>query len=190
MIPGPSSTEVALYIGYRRAGWRGLLIAGACFILPAALIVTAIAWAYVRFGRLPAVGGALYGVKAVIIAIVAQALVAFAQSALKSRWLFALACGAAVASAMGAPPVAVLVAAGCACAVTRAAQRARSDAALLIWTGAGASTVCWSSRRAREALSHLPEGRGRRVRQRLRPPRVPPSGPRRADALALGGTVD
>src|SRR5579859_8217901 len=76
LIPGPSSTEVAIYVGYRRAGWRGLLIAGVCFILPAALIVTAIAWAYTRYGRLPAVGSALYGVKPVMIAIVAQALVA------------------------------------------------------------------------------------------------------------------
>ena len=77
LIPGPSSTEVAIYVGYRRAGWRGLLVAGLCFILPAALMVTAIAWAYVRYGRLPAVGGVLYGIKAVIIAIVAQALVVF-----------------------------------------------------------------------------------------------------------------
>jgi len=140
LIPGPSSTEVALYIGYRRAGWRGLLIAGACFILPAALIVTAIAWAYVRFGRLPAVGGALYGIKAVIIAIVAQALVAFAWSALKSRWLVVLAVGAAVASVLGAPPVAVLVLAGSACAALRAARGSRSDAAFLMWMGGGAST--------------------------------------------------
>ena len=139
LIPGPSSTEVALYIGYWRAGWRGLLIAGACFILPAALIVTAIAWAYARFGRLPAVGGALFGIKAVIIAIVAQALVAFARSAPKSGWLIVLAMGAAVASVLGAPPVAVLVTAGCASAATRAARRRRPDAAFLVWTGGGAS---------------------------------------------------
>jgi chromate transporter len=130
---------VALYIGYRRAGWRGPLIAGACFILPAALIVTAMAWGYVRFGRLPAVGGALYGIKAVIIAIVAQALVAFARSAPKSSWLAVLALGAAVASVLGAPPVAILVTAGCANATTRAAWRPSSDAAFLVWTGGGAS---------------------------------------------------
>src|ERR1700679_1104850 len=77
LIPGPSSTEVAIYVGYRRAGWRGLGGAGLCLILPAALMVTAIAWAYVRYGRFPAVGGVLYGVKAAVIAIVVQALVAF-----------------------------------------------------------------------------------------------------------------
>jgi chromate transporter len=141
LIPGPSSTQVAIYVGYRRAGWRGLLMAGLCFILPAAVMVTAIAWAYVRFGRLPAVGGALYGVKAVIIAIVGQALVAFARTAVKSRWLLVLALGAAAGTVMGAPPGAVLVIAGIASAATRAVRRAGPDASLLVWTGWGTSTV-------------------------------------------------
>jgi chromate transporter len=141
LIPGPNSTELAIYIGYRRAGWRGLLTAGLCFILPAAAMVTAIAWSYVRFGRLPAVGGALYGVKAVIIAIVAKALVSFARTAVKSKWLFALALAAAAASVMGAPPLSVLVVAGCASAATRATRRARPDASLLVWTGWGTSTA-------------------------------------------------
>jgi chromate transporter len=112
LIPGPSSTEVAIYVGYRRAGWRGLLVAGLCFILPAALMVAAIAWAYVRFGRLPAVGGALYGIKPVIIAVVVQALVAFGRTAIKSRWLLALGAAAVVANALGASPVLVLLGAG------------------------------------------------------------------------------
>jgi chromate transporter len=59
LIPGPNSTELAIHIGLARAGWPGLLVAGACFILPAALIVGALAWAYVRYGALPqAVGHA------------------------------------------------------------------------------------------------------------------------------------
>src|SRR5271154_1182023 len=53
LIPGPSSTEVAIFVGHLKRGWRGLLVAGCCFIVPAALIVLAIAWAYVRFGSLP-----------------------------------------------------------------------------------------------------------------------------------------
>src|SRR5882757_6163824 len=65
LIPGPNSTELAIHIGHARAGWPGLLVAGACFILPAAVVVTAIAWAYVKFGTLPAVAGVLYGVKPV-----------------------------------------------------------------------------------------------------------------------------
>ena len=67
LIPGPNSTELAIHVGYRRAGWPGLLVAGACFILPAAIIVTAIAWAYVRVGHLPTAGALMYGVKPIII---------------------------------------------------------------------------------------------------------------------------
>lgn len=128
LIPGPSSTEVAIYVGYRRAGWRGLLVAGLCFILPAAFMVTAIAWAYVRYGRLPAVGGVLYGVKAVIIAIVGQALVAFGRTAITSAWLLALAGAAALASVLGASPVVVLIAAG----LVSAAARLRSSARMAV----------------------------------------------------------
>src|SRR5271155_4390434 len=70
LIPGPNSTEMAIHIGHDRAGWTGLVVAGACFIVPAVVIVTAIAWVYVRFGALPEVAGAMYGIKPVIIAIV------------------------------------------------------------------------------------------------------------------------
>src|SRR5437879_3479514 len=52
LIPGPSSTELAIHIGYLRGGWPGLLVAGICFIVPAACIVAALAWAYVHFGKL------------------------------------------------------------------------------------------------------------------------------------------
>ena len=133
LIPGPSSTEVALYIGYRRAGWRGLLLGGLCFIMPAALMVTAIAWAYVRFGRLPAVSGVLYGIKAVIIAIVVQALVAFGRTAIKSRWLLLLGACAAAANALGASPVLVLAAAGLVRALGVIARRPKSGAAASFW---------------------------------------------------------
>ncbi len=70
LIPGPNSTEMAIHIGHDRAGWAGLAVAGTCFIVPAAAIVTAIAWVYVRFGALPEVTGVLYGIKPVIIAVV------------------------------------------------------------------------------------------------------------------------
>src|SRR5579883_433722 len=61
LIPGPSSTQMAIFIGYRRAGWLGLLVAGACFILPAAAITLALAWLYVKYGLIPAATGLLYG---------------------------------------------------------------------------------------------------------------------------------
>jgi chromate transporter len=112
LIPGPSSTEVGIYVGYRRAGWLGLLVAGSCFILPAALTVTALAWAYESFGRVPAVGGALYGVKAVVIAVIVHALARFARTAVKTSRLFFLGLLALLAGARGVNPLAILVAAG------------------------------------------------------------------------------
>ncbi len=87
LIPGPNSTELAIHIGRRMAGWPGLLVAGSCFIIPAALIVTALAWAYVRYGSLPQTNAILYGVKPVIIAIVLQALWRLGRAALKTKTL-------------------------------------------------------------------------------------------------------
>ncbi|MEP7337751.1 MAG: chromate efflux transporter [Acidobacteriota bacterium] len=84
LIPGPNSTELAIHIGRRQAGWAGLLVAGSCFILPAALIVTLLAWIYVRYGSLPQANAVLYGVKPVIIAIVLQALWRLGRTALKT----------------------------------------------------------------------------------------------------------
>ncbi|MBI4841451.1 MAG: chromate efflux transporter [candidate division NC10 bacterium] len=83
LIPGPNSTEMAIHIGLTRAGWRGLIVAGTCFILPAVVIVLAFAWAYVRYGSLPEALWLLYGVKPVIIAIVIQALWGFTTKAVK-----------------------------------------------------------------------------------------------------------
>ena len=86
LIPGPTSTELAIYLGFRRVGWFGLVLAGVCFILPAMLIVMALAWAYVRFGTTPLVNGILYGILPVVIAIVGQALWNLGTKAVKS-WL-------------------------------------------------------------------------------------------------------
>ena len=83
LIPGPNSTEMAIHIGFVRGGWRGLVVGGACFILPAMLIVMALAWAYDQFGAVPEVDRLLYGVKPVIIAIVVQALWGLGRKAVK-----------------------------------------------------------------------------------------------------------
>ncbi|MCF2147301.1 chromate transporter [Desmonostoc muscorum LEGE 12446] len=74
LIPGPNSTELAIHIGYERAGWRGLLVAGSCFILPAMLIVWGLAVIYGRYQTVPQVEWLLYGIKPVIIAVVLQAV--------------------------------------------------------------------------------------------------------------------
>jgi chromate transporter len=119
LIPGPNSTELAIHLGHRRAGWPGLLVAGTCFILPAALIVGTIAWGYVRFGSLPAAESLLYGVKPVIIAIVLQALWGLGRSILKTWLLAAVALAAIGASAAGGPELAILFASGAAVALGR-----------------------------------------------------------------------
>ncbi|HEX6989830.1 MAG TPA: chromate transporter, partial [Bacillota bacterium] len=82
LIPGPNSTELAIHIGYQRAGWPGLLVAGSCFILPAAAIVGGLAWAYDRYQALPAVAALFHGVVPVIVAVVLQALGRLGRAAL------------------------------------------------------------------------------------------------------------
>jgi chromate transporter len=112
LIPGPTSTELVIHIGRRRGGWLGLLVAGSCFIFPAAFIVGVLAWAYVSYGKLPAVAGLLYGVKPVVIAIILQALWKLGQSAIKSAWLAVVALIALGVSVVGVSPLLVLAAGG------------------------------------------------------------------------------
>lgn len=132
LIPGPNSTELAIHVGHRRAGFPGLVVAGVSFILPAALITAAIAWAYVRFGALPQAGWILYGVKPVIIAVVLQALGKLGRTALKTRtlWIIGAACVAAIA--LGVNEIAVLFSAGAVCAAAKSLDRPAPPAAALI----------------------------------------------------------
>lgn len=138
LIPGPNSTEMAIHVGHSRAGWRGLLVAGACFILPAALLVGAIAWAYVRFGTLPLAQGLLYGVKPVVIAVVAQALWGLGRTAVKDVRLAILAAAATLAAALGVDELLVLALAGAAMALARSRTGAAGLVAGLGPVGAGA----------------------------------------------------
>lgn len=112
LIPGPSSSELAIHIGYLCAGWRGLLVAGSCFILPAALMVAGLGWLYVRFGRLPATAGILYGIKPVVIGVVLQALWSLGRTAVKTTFLGLVAVLALVVSVLGLHPLLLLLLAG------------------------------------------------------------------------------
>src|SRR6202167_422986 len=112
LIPGPSSTEVAIFVGQLKRGWRGLIVAGCCFIIPAALIVCGIAWAYVRFGSLPKVEGILYAIKPAVVAIVIQALGKLGRTGIRTARLGVIAILAAGLSFFGASPVLALVCAG------------------------------------------------------------------------------
>jgi chromate transporter len=86
LIPGPTSTETAIYLGYRRVGWMGLVLGGVCFVLPATLIVLALSWAYVQYGTTTWVTGILYGIMPVVMAIIAQALWGLGTKAVKN-WM-------------------------------------------------------------------------------------------------------
>ena len=112
LIPGPNSTEMAIYIGYLRAGWAGLVIAGVCFILPAMLLVTGIAWTYQNYGGLPQFAGLLYGVKPVVIAVILQALFGLGRRAIKTPLLAAIGALAVVASCFGVDPLLLILLAG------------------------------------------------------------------------------
>ncbi len=112
LIPGPNSTELAIHIGHRQAGWPGLLVAGACFITPATLIVLGLAWAYVRYRSLPEVSGILYGIKPVIIVIVLQALFSLGRAALKSKFLVVIAVAGTALAFAGVHELIVLAAGG------------------------------------------------------------------------------
>jgi chromate transporter len=125
LIPGPNSTEMAIHIGYARAGWRGLIVAGSCFILPATVMVGALAWGYVRFAGLPQIQGILYGVKAVVIAVVIQALWRLGRSAIKGWGLAGVGAAAAAANALGVNELVVLLAAACLVAASNLAKRGR-----------------------------------------------------------------
>ena len=101
LIPGPSSTELAIFIGYLCQGWAGLLLGGVCFIIPAMIIVIGFAWAYVQFGSLPQVTWLLYGIKPVVIAIILQALWQLGRTAIKNQFLGALAIAGIILNLIG-----------------------------------------------------------------------------------------
>jgi chromate transporter len=112
LIPGPNSTEMAIHIGWARRRWSGLLVAGVAFIVPATLITGVLAWAYVRFGSVPAAAWLLYGVTPVVLAVVVQAILALAPKAARSPWLRVLAVLSVAAVALGIHELAVLFGAG------------------------------------------------------------------------------
>jgi len=112
ILPGPSSTQLAIALGRRRAGWRGLLIAGTCFIAPAMAIVVALAWAYTRYGTTPTGGGVLYGVEPVVVAIVAVALWELGRKAVARPQLALIAAMAVAAYVAGLNVLVPLLAGG------------------------------------------------------------------------------
>lgn len=138
LIPGPNSTEVAIHVGRKVAGGRGLVVAGACFILPAAAITLALAWIYQRFGRLPAVAGILIAVKPIVLAVVLQAIWELARKAVKTGTLAAIGVAALVATALGVHELVVLLGAG---VLAMGVVRRSGAAAVLISAGLAPATA-------------------------------------------------
>ena len=108
LIPGPNSTELAIHIGRVRAGWRGLLVAGVCFILPAALIVLVFAWTYARYGSTPGAQDLLYGIVPVVIAVIVQALWGLLKTAVKGPLTALVGVAALVLYLSGVPEIPLL----------------------------------------------------------------------------------
>ncbi len=142
LIPGPNSTEMAIHVGYRRAGMAGLIAAGAAFILPATLIVMILSWVYVRFGSTPQATWLLYGVKPVIIAVVAQALWGLGRAAIKG-WSTAVVGAIALALYFaGINEIALLIGAGLAMmAVERGARMRQATVAAGLLVASAATTA-------------------------------------------------
>ena len=138
LIPGPNSTEMAIHVGLRRAGWRGLLVAGICFITPGAIIVSLLAHAYVRYGLRPDARAMFAGIAPVIIAIVAQAAVRLSRSVVRDRAGAIVMLIAFALSLFGLNELAILLGAGFAMLVLRTD---RTLAAWLLLPAAGAATT-------------------------------------------------
>lgn len=108
LIPGPNSTELAIHLGKEKGGWKGLLLAGLCFILPAVFITLGFAYLYKNYGQLPEIQPFIYGIKPAIIAIILSAVYPLAKASLKSNFLIFIGILALTASFLGANEMLVL----------------------------------------------------------------------------------
>ncbi len=135
LIPGPSSTEVAIFIGQSTRGWAGLIVAGLCFIIPAAVLVSLIAAAYVRFGSLPRMAGLLYAIKPAVIAIILQALWKLTPTAAKTKTLTVIGIVSALLSSFGMGPLLVLAFSGVASGIILWVKRKKRGQAAVMFPG-------------------------------------------------------
>jgi chromate transporter len=143
LIPGPSSTEVGIFIGRSLRGWAGLIVAGVCFIIPAAVLVSFIAAAYVRLGSLPRVEGILRAIKPVVIAIIIQALWKLGKTAAKTWTLALIGLACAILSFVGVNPLMVLIIAGAVSGIVWWMQRTRLDPRALCTIGLSKAFSLW-----------------------------------------------
>lgn len=138
LLPGPNSTEMVIHAGYERAGWRGLVVAGVLFILPAAAITLLFAWLYVRYGTTPTGEWLLYGIKPVIIAVVAQALWNLGRTAVKGPLLAGIGVAVFALYLTGVNELLLLFGGGLLMALVAYVKRSRGDGR---WLGVVAAPV-------------------------------------------------
>ncbi len=125
LIPGPTSSELAMHIGHRRAGWPGLVVAGVAFLLPAVVIVGVLAWSYVEQGSRPEVGAVLAGVAPVVVAVIAHAGLGLARATVRTPLAAVVVVGAIGAVLAGAPEIAVLLGLGAIGLLVQVARESR-----------------------------------------------------------------
>jgi chromate transporter len=159
LIPGPTSTEMAINVGFVCAGWRGLCVAGASFILPAALITGAFAWAYVRFGALTQAAAVLGGVKAAMVAVIAIAIWRLGKTAVKGVGLAALGGVALATFFLGLNPIVILLGGGLLGMLVNRVEHLRAWKALILTPfigrrglNSGSSFEAWAGLRGLSAV--------------------------------------
>ena len=135
LIPGPSSTEVGIFIGRSLGGWRDLVVAGVCFIIPAAVLVSLIAAAYVQFGALPQAEGILRAIKPAVIAVILQALWKLGKTAVKTWALGLIGIASAVLNFLGVSPLLVLAFAGISSGIAWWSRKNKRNAVALCGAG-------------------------------------------------------
>ena len=144
LIPGPTSTEMAINVGFVRAGWSGLCVAGASFIVPAAVITGVFAWAYVRFGMMPGASSVLAGIKAAVIAVIGIAIWRLGKAAVRNAGLAVLGAVAIAAFFFGLNPIAILLGGGLVGMLVRRAVSVRTSRASM-WAPALLRRAGWRS---------------------------------------------
>lgn len=141
LIPGPNSTEMILHCGYERAGWKGLALAGACFIFPAVLLTALLAWLYQTYGALPQVAPFLQGIQAAVIVLIAMAAYRLSKKAFKNTFLFLLSGLGLAATLWGVAELVILLAGGAAAwlafSLKKRSNTIQSFAPLLLFQVAG-----------------------------------------------------
>jgi chromate transporter len=150
LIPGPNSTEMTMHCGHERAGWKGLVVAGLCFILPAVIITGVIAYLYQRYGKLPQVESFLFGIKPAIIGVIVALMISLGKKALKSVGLGIIGIASATLVLFGANEIFVLFGAGLTGIVIHIATRNKntmlfgfSFVFLQALTNPGSNSISW-----------------------------------------------